>query len=107
MESSWAVAVRAIMPAVGCWICCAKRKGTVRAIEKNRGGRFEGREIVFATYHLVQEHGAVLGDLDVTSTGHEHLEGATGAKVALEHFHQALAGSDVLNVGAKRESVRS
>ena len=36
--------------------------------------------------HLVQEDVAVLGDLDVAGAGHQHLHGALGAEVGLQHI---------------------
>ena len=45
--------------------------------------------------HLVEEDVAVLGDLDVAGAGDEHLHGAAGAQVGLEHVLDALGRADV------------
>ena len=34
--------------------------------------------------HLVEQHVAVLGDLDVPGPAHQHLHGALGAQVGLQ-----------------------
>ena len=45
--------------------------------------------------HLVEQHVAVLGDLDIAGSGHEHLHGALWPEVGLEHVLNALRRGDV------------
>ncbi len=49
--------------------------------------------------HLVQKHVAVLGDLDVSGAGHEHLHGPLRPEVGLQHVLDALRGRDVDSQG--------
>ena len=86
------------------------RKGTLRTpLHGSRGGRVSDITSRVLDLHLVEEHAAVLGDLDLAGATHKHLEGATGAEVGLEHalkstggghvHHQALAAGHDLRVG--------
>ena len=45
--------------------------------------------------HLVKEDVAVLGDLDVSRPGDQHLHGALGAQVGLKHILEAFGSADV------------
>ena len=45
--------------------------------------------------HLVEQHVAVLGDLDVAGARDEHLHGALRPQVGLEHVLDALGRRDV------------
>lgn len=53
-----------------------------------------GRKLSIAN-HLVQEHIAVFGELDVTSAGHEHLNGPVRTQVRRQDALQALRRPDI------------
>ena len=45
--------------------------------------------------HLVEKHGSILGELDLTSSSNKHLDGSLWSKVALEHLLEPFGGVDV------------
>ncbi len=45
--------------------------------------------------HLVQEDISVLGDLDISGAGDEHLHGSLRTQVGLEHVLNPLGGGDI------------
>ena len=59
------------------------------------GGSSNERGGGMLNLHLVQQNIAILGDLDVTSTGHQHLHCSTRSQIGFEDILDSLGGGDV------------
>ena len=46
-------------------------------------------------YHLAQKDLSVLGELDISSTADQHLDGSLGAEVGADNLHEADGTIDV------------
>jgi len=64
------------------------------------GGATDHRSSGVLDLHLVEEDSSVLGQLNLSSTADEHLDGTLGTEVGLEDFLESLSGVDVDTEGS-------